>query len=101
VGTWEGCLTPHPLPLSPSRGEGCQVLKGQCSGWKARATGNAAGGGLGLESPSYGNAIAAGGGAELVVCREDTAVCLVYNHRGGPGGWDGVERNLKGTLRCV
>ncbi|MFM7832552.1 MAG: hypothetical protein ACKPJD_12215, partial [Planctomycetaceae bacterium] len=69
--------------------------------WKARATGVAAAGVLGLESPSYGNAIAAGGGAGLVVCREDTAFCLVYNHSGGPGGWDGVERNLKGTLRCV
>ena len=32
-------VTPHPRPLSPSRGEGC---RGVISGWKARATWNAA-----------------------------------------------------------
>jgi len=35
----QGAFTPHPRPLSPSRGEGCQVV---ISGWKARATWNAA-----------------------------------------------------------
>ena len=36
-GIVQGDYTPHPRPLSPSRGEGCQVFKGLCSGWKARA----------------------------------------------------------------
>jgi hypothetical protein len=35
----QGAFTPRPRPLSPSRGEGCQVV---ISGWKARATWNAA-----------------------------------------------------------
>jgi len=36
---FQGAFTPHPRPLSPSRGEGCQAVS---SGWKARATWNAA-----------------------------------------------------------
>ena len=35
---FHGTFTPHPRPLSPCRGEGCQVV---ISGWKARATWNA------------------------------------------------------------